>query len=597
MKHPIRMILLLILVCIGLGLMPVSAQTTVTWSGRYYNNPDLQSPARFTREDTGLTFNWGTGSPSTLLPADNFSVSWTTSTFFSGGTYRFYVFADDGVRLSLGNSVLIDTFEQARPGQLLSADITLSASFYDLQVDYRDLGGEAYLYLDWESYTGDADSAKGPGFTISPLENATWTARYYNNRTLQDPPSAIITEGSSYHDWGSGAPLANMSADSFSARWQTTLTLDGTYRLEVTADDGVRVYVDNVLYIDEWHDARDATYTATVSLNAGPHTIIIEYYENGGLAFMNFDMLRIGDSSGRNALPGGIWTVEYFEERTPGTVPVRSELSFNPQENWGLGAPEGLPVNDFSIRWTSRPILSAGNYRLSLQADDGVRVIIDGELVIDEWHTAQARVYTADVSLASGPHTIVIEYFEANGVAFLNYNFTRTGDYQPGVTVTDAQLTITAPTLNVRSGPNSVTASVIVKAREGEVYAVVGRNADNTWWQIQLDDGRTGWVFGSFVDVVNGESAPITSEDTAEPPPPGTGYFLMTTADLNIRSTASTRSGIRGQIPQGGSAEIIGRNSRSTWYYVNYNGIVGWVSASFVRLPANATDSVIPIQN
>ena len=48
----------------------------------------------------------------------------------------------------------------------------------------------------------------------------------------------------------------------------------------MTADDGVRLRVDGQLVVDRWVDQSAATYTANVALTAGPHTIVMEYYEN-----------------------------------------------------------------------------------------------------------------------------------------------------------------------------------------------------------------------------------------------------------------------------------------------------------------------------
>ena len=58
----------------------------------------------------------------------------------------------------------------------------------------------------------------------------------------------------------------------------------GSYVFTARADDGIRVYVDGVLAIDEWIDQAATTYQATRTLSAGAHTIVVEYYERAGLA-------------------------------------------------------------------------------------------------------------------------------------------------------------------------------------------------------------------------------------------------------------------------------------------------------------------------
>jgi hypothetical protein len=56
-------------------------------------------------------------------------------------------------------------------------------------------------------------------------------------------------------------------------------------------DDGGRLYIDGVLVIDRWNDQ---TYpspqpSATVQLNGGAHTIVVEYYERTGSARATLD--------------------------------------------------------------------------------------------------------------------------------------------------------------------------------------------------------------------------------------------------------------------------------------------------------------------
>jgi hypothetical protein len=56
----------------------------------------------------------------------------------------------------------------------------------------------------------------------------------------------------------------------------------GTHTFTATADDGVRVYLDGTLVIDQWKDQSATTYTAPRTVTAGNHEVKVEYYENGG---------------------------------------------------------------------------------------------------------------------------------------------------------------------------------------------------------------------------------------------------------------------------------------------------------------------------
>jgi hypothetical protein len=77
-------------------------------------------------------------------------------------------------------------------------------------------------------------------------------------------------------------------ADRFSARWTRTVNFSAaTYRFTVNnIDDGVRLYVGGLLRLDRWFDG-SGTHTVDVNLSGGNHGIILEFYENGGLARAN----------------------------------------------------------------------------------------------------------------------------------------------------------------------------------------------------------------------------------------------------------------------------------------------------------------------
>jgi PA14 domain len=80
----------------------------------------------------------------------------------------------------------------------------------------------------------------------------------------------------------------------FSARWTRTKTYAaGTYRFSVTGDDGIRVLVDGTPVIDGWFYQGPTTYTADVPLSAGPHTVVVEYFEHTGGAVARFSEAQL----------------------------------------------------------------------------------------------------------------------------------------------------------------------------------------------------------------------------------------------------------------------------------------------------------------
>lgn len=80
--------------------------------------------------------------------------------------------------------------------------------------------------------------------------------------------------------------------------------------------------------------------------------------------------------------------------------------------------------------------------------------------------------------------------------------------------------------INVRNGPGTDYA-VIDALRVGASAKVVGKNGDESWWQVLLADGATGWVYAPLVDF-QGPNAAIAVVDVPPPPPTVTPTQLPT---------------------------------------------------------------------
>ena len=83
-------------------------------------------------------------------------------------------------------------------------------------------------------------------------------------------------------DWLDGAPDPLLAADRFSARWSGWLTApsSGTYSIITETDDGVRVWIDDVLVLDDWIPHFVTRNEATVELEAGTAVPLrVDYFE------------------------------------------------------------------------------------------------------------------------------------------------------------------------------------------------------------------------------------------------------------------------------------------------------------------------------
>jgi hypothetical protein len=119
------------------------------------------------------------------------------------------------------------------------------------------------------------------GTSSGTVSSGIWYGYYYANTDLSGSPVYTQSYSTLDFNWGTGSPAPSVPVDNFSARWVTTRTFNaGYYTLTATADDGIRVYVDGTLVIDEWQDQPATTYTSTLYLGSGNHTITVEYYEH-----------------------------------------------------------------------------------------------------------------------------------------------------------------------------------------------------------------------------------------------------------------------------------------------------------------------------
>jgi LysM repeat protein len=124
--------------------------------------------------------------------------------------------------------------------------------------------------------------------------------------------------------------------------------------------------------------------------------------------------------------PSGPWFSEFFNNTGLSGSPVFTSQVENISFNWGQGSPgNGIPNDFWSARFTRQVWLDAGTYRFYATADDGVRVWVNNQLVIDGWRVQAATSYFGDIALGSGNQTIRVEFFEDTGDAVLYVNWTR----------------------------------------------------------------------------------------------------------------------------------------------------------------------------
>ena len=201
---------------------------------------------------------------------------------------------------------------------------------------------------------------------------------------------------------------------------------------------------------------------------------------------------------------------------------------------------------------------------------------VTGRSSINNWW--QIRLNTGHHGWVSGGYVAV-------------YNAHLVPTVNPGIPPSSApaQGTVTTGRLNVRSIPNPYTGAIIHTVSNGDVFPVIGRNADSSWWQIRLN-GTSGWVNGRYLSVSTPGTVPQTDTTTpvppVQPPPPAAATGTVTAYYLNVRTYPDPNIGqIIHVIGRDEQYPVVGRTSTMSWWQIRLpDGRTGWVSDRYLRV-------------
>ncbi len=309
------------------------------------------------------------------------------------------------------------------------------------------------------------------------------------------------------------------------------------------------------------------------------------------------------------------WSSQFYNSTNltnpiAGATPVYSRLNFTwstvPTTDTGA-AVAGVPADNYSVVFTSTQVLAAGTYTFTVNADDRATLQINGQPVVTT--TTPGVAQSAQAVLPGGAVTMRVEFIEQSGTAYLQVFWGLAGGGPgPGATagptplptetplptqtplpeIPSGALTATvirARVLNVRDAP-SLGANKIGETLRGQTYAVVGRNAEATWFLLQLS-GYQGWAYGYYLYTNRNEfQAPILSANAVYGLEglPDTGVQIQVLAGLRLRAAPSVASEQTGRITWGALLPVVGRTADGFWYQVIWRGSVGWLYSPFVDI-------------
>lgn len=290
MKTTKRSIVILLLLLSSVFVASVSADDNA-WTATYWNNTDFSGTPALVRQESDIFYEWGRQSPAYGVVNDNhFSVRWERTLTFTAGTYQFKSRADDQMRILIDGRIVIDQWYPDREGNAIdrivqtssTGNVYLTAGEHTILVEYVEFGDQATAQVTWDRVLRPNGNVPAPPATqtVGP-----WRGEYYDNTNLRGGASFVREDGSINFNWGTGGPASGWETDAFSVRWTNDVQFSpGRYRFTAIADDGVRVYVNNRLLINEWADSVVHGVNREVTILGNSTPLKVEYREGIGKA-------------------------------------------------------------------------------------------------------------------------------------------------------------------------------------------------------------------------------------------------------------------------------------------------------------------------
>ena len=287
--------------------------------------------------------------------------------------------------------------------------------------------------------TSQADPSKSGTATVTLMPPATGgtaglVGQYFGDKTLSNPLATRVDPTINFN-WGTGPPHPQVPAGMYSVRWtgQVRANFSQTYTFYTVSNDGVRLWVNNQMLINNWSDHAATENAGSIALQAGQwYPITIEYYQSGGTAQIS---------------------LSYASPSTPKQIIPSGELSSNPPQ-----APIAVSVSPtVSTRGPSQTqqftatVTGTSNTAVAWSLSPSIGTISTNGL-----YTAPASITTQQAvtviarsqanSSASGTATVTLAPPPASGTAGL------VGQYFGGKDLTNPLATRVDPTVNFNWG-------------------------------------------------------------------------------------------------------------------------------------------------
>ena len=363
-----------------------------------YNMPTSEPDV--TQIDPTVDFNWANSSPVNGINQDLFAIRWEGEfEALESGRYVFLTESDDGVRLWVNNQLIIDKWSTHSASWDYSTGINLAAGKrYSIRMEYFENNVDAVARLYWETPSNTTRHVI-PESQLYPYVTPRLTKIINTNACQEQTNQLLLTYNTSM----------KTGSNSFSADLVSNYSVTPNINIEsITATDAT-----NTEFLITFSSTLDDLTTYTLN--------VASLISADGLTSAPVQQ-EFSVSSG-NGLQADYWNYDIngngylFPTTAPTISQIDSEINFN----WASNSPvTGINADRYAVRWQgSIQAPETGNYTFTTRSDDGVRLWVNNQLIVDNWNNHGATYNDSPlITLTAGErYTIKMEYFENGGLA------------------------------------------------------------------------------------------------------------------------------------------------------------------------------------
>lgn len=438
---------------------PCPAPANGQFTGCYFSNVLLNGNPVFVRTDSQINFDWGATPPNASLPSTGYSVRWLGNFDFAGGDYTFTATTSDGMRLYIDGAVAIDAWRDQAP-TVYTSRLSIAQGSHLITVEHYSRTGSESAHLSWllNAPSGRRGASppsisffSGTPATITAGQSSTlsWSVAGATSVTLDNgignvtsvttktvtPTQTTTYKLTAMNDAGSVSATVTIAVNSTqgdsqppSAPVLTSATAKSASQVDLSwtaSNDNVGVTGYQIL--------RNGSVLTTVSGGS------LSYADTSVAASTSYAYtIRAFDAVGNLSQPSnsitsttpappaadpcgdpgtGAFKGCYYNNLTLSGSPaiVRTDNQVNFDWTGGSPNPALLTPYNFSVRWQGYFDFQAGDYNFTALTSDGMRVYVDGVLIIDSWRDQAPNLYTSMRSITAGRHLVKVEYYLRTG--------------------------------------------------------------------------------------------------------------------------------------------------------------------------------------